>query len=98
MPMTRDVERVRERAHALWEQAGRPDGQHDAHWLQAERELEEGTVTDEVSLNPGDAAPPGTPGTGEDACPVCGGTGKVGAEPCENCGGTGLVVEGVGGG
>ena len=32
--------RIRERAHALWEAEGRPDGRHDAHWSQAEREAE----------------------------------------------------------
>ena len=53
-------------------------------------------------LNPGDDAPAGTPGTGEDVCPVCHGSGKVEAEgtpqPCANCGGTGVIVEGIGGG
>ena len=32
--------RIRERAHGLWQQAGSPDGQHDAHWLQAEHEID----------------------------------------------------------
>jgi hypothetical protein len=35
-----DEERVRQRAHKIWEEAGRPDGQHDAHWEQARREIE----------------------------------------------------------
>jgi hypothetical protein len=35
-----DEERVRQRAHEIWEKAGRPDGQHDAHWEQACREIE----------------------------------------------------------
>jgi general stress protein YciG len=34
-----DEERVRQRAHEIWEEAGRPDGQHDAHWEQARREI-----------------------------------------------------------
>ena len=34
-----DDSRIRERAHQIWEQAGRPDGEHQAHWLQAEREI-----------------------------------------------------------
>ena len=46
---------------------------------------------------PGDDAPPGTPGTGEDICRVCNGEGKVGGETCTNCGGSGKVVGGVGG-
>jgi hypothetical protein len=50
-------------------------------------------------MNPGDDAPPGTPGTGEDICPVCKGTGKIENDrDCPNCGGTGRIVEGIGGG
>jgi len=52
--------------------------------------------------NPGDEAVPGTPGTGEDVCPVCHGSGKLQAEgaaqTCANCGGTGVITEGIGGG
>jgi hypothetical protein len=49
-------------------------------------------------LNPGDDAAPGTPGTGEDVCPVCSGSGTNNGGTCETCGGTGKVVEGIGGG
>ena len=31
--------RVRDRAYALWEQEGRPEGQAERHWLEAEAEL-----------------------------------------------------------
>lgn len=50
-------------------------------------------------LKPGDEAPPGTPGTGEDVCPDCSGTGirKDGVE-CPTCEGTGRIIEGIGGG
>lgn len=49
-------------------------------------------------MNPGDEAPEGTPDTGEDICPDCGGQGTLaGGEPCRNCGGTGRVVRGIGG-
>lgn len=48
-------------------------------------------------MSPGDQAPPGTPGTGENICPVCGGEGTVEGKECVNCGGTGVVIEGVGG-
>lgn len=48
-------------------------------------------------MSPGDEAPAGTPGTGEDVCPVCGGSGKSGGSTCTNCSGTGKVTVGVGG-
>jgi hypothetical protein len=49
-------------------------------------------------LAPGDDAAPGTPGTGEDVCPVCNGSGRVADRMCENCDGSGIVIEGIGGG
>ena len=48
-------------------------------------------------LNPGDQAPPGTPGTGENVCPDCSGTGRRDGALCPTCGGTGKVIEGIGG-
>jgi RecJ-like exonuclease len=48
-------------------------------------------------LAAGDDAAPGTPGTGEDVCPECHGTGKLGAKPCSNCNGSGRVIKGIGG-
>ncbi|MET3577686.1 hypothetical protein ABID19_000701 [Mesorhizobium robiniae] len=39
--MTEDrQERIRQRAHAIWEQAGRPDGAHQQHWDQATAEID----------------------------------------------------------
>jgi hypothetical protein len=52
-------------------------------------------VADEMA--PGDEARPGTPGTGEDACPKCEGSGEVDGEKCSNCDGTGRIVAGVSG-
>ena len=49
-------------------------------------------------VNSGDDAAPGVPGTGENTCPDCGGSGKINSAPCKTCGGTGKVVEGIGGG
>jgi hypothetical protein len=49
-------------------------------------------------LNPGDEAARGTPGTGEDICPECNGSGRIDGTPCPNCGGRGTIVRGVGGG
>lgn len=48
-------------------------------------------------MNEGDQAPKGTPGTGENICPECGGKGTRDGKSCNNCGGTGKVIEGVGG-
>lgn len=53
----------------------------------------------ESDMNPGDDAEPGTPGTGEDICPTCHGSGKLAdGRSCPSCGGTGRIVEGIGGG
>ena len=46
---------------------------------------------------PGDEAEPGTPGTGENLCRQCGGSGEQGGESCPVCGGSGKVIEGIGG-
>lgn len=48
-------------------------------------------------MSPGDEAPPGTPGTGPDVCPRCGGSGRIASGPCPECDGTGQVNVGIGG-
>ncbi|MDA8252285.1 MAG: hypothetical protein M0Z28_24395 [Rhodospirillales bacterium] len=48
--------------------------------------------------HPGDEAAPGTPGTGEDVCPDCHGSGRRDGAACPTCGGSGRVVRGIGGG
>lgn len=55
-------------------------------------------LPDAAGTYPGDDAPAGTPGTGEDACPECGGSGQIKGEPCANCGGAGTVIKGIAGG
>lgn len=52
---------------------------------------------DSRRMNPGDEAPPGTSGTGEDVCPACHGSGKLNGAPCGNCGGTGKITRAIGG-
>jgi hypothetical protein len=54
--------------------------------------------SDKSQMDPGDEAPPGTPGTGENICPTCKGSGEINQKPCPDCGGTGKVVEGISGG
>ena len=49
------------------------------------------------TMHPGDEAPAGTPGTGENICRECGGSGRVNDGPCPACDGTGKVIVGVGG-
>ena len=48
-------------------------------------------------MSPGDEARPGTPGTGEDICPECNGSGRQHGKRCANCAGTGKVIRGIGG-
>jgi hypothetical protein len=43
-----DQEKIRERAHDLWERAGRPDGGEDHFWLEAERQLKEEQIRYEL--------------------------------------------------
>jgi Protein of unknown function (DUF2934) len=35
-------EKIAERAYAIWQASGRPNGRDQEHWLQAERELNVG--------------------------------------------------------
>ena len=51
----------------------------------------------QAAMSPGDEAPAGTPGTGEDVCPNCGGSGRAASAACPMCGGTGKVTVGIGG-
>jgi hypothetical protein len=37
MKMDNREERIRQKAHQLWEDAGRPTDKADAHWVEAER-------------------------------------------------------------
>jgi hypothetical protein len=48
-------------------------------------------------MSPGDEAPAGTPGTGENVCPLCSGSGQVDNKTCPECEGSGTVISGIGG-
>jgi len=39
MEIHETTEKIRVRAHQLWEEAGRPNGNDVEHWLRAEKEL-----------------------------------------------------------
>ena len=57
------------------------------------------TAPGEANMNPGDEAPPGAPGTGENICPACSGKGTLASgEKDPNCNGTGKVITGIAGG
>jgi hypothetical protein len=57
---------VRERAHSIWEQEGRPDGHSTDHWLQAEAEL----ISEEALgiRHDGKLEPPSPSGPGDLEC------------------------------
>jgi len=61
------------------------------------RDREAVQAPDAAPMNPGDEAPSGTPGTGENTCPVCHGSGRLRGAACANCGGSGRIVTGIGG-
>lgn len=50
------------------------------------------------TMKPGDEAPEGTPGTGDDVCRDCHGKGAQEGKPCPTCAGTGTITRAIGGG
>ena len=46
--MREDQQAIRERAHKLWEQAGKPEGKESEFWLEAERQLAEERIRHEL--------------------------------------------------
>jgi hypothetical protein len=50
-----------------------------------------------AQMAPGDEAPAGTKGTGEDICPECSGSGRANGGQCSDCAGTGKVIKGISG-
>jgi hypothetical protein len=58
-------ERIRARAHEIWEQAGRPLGEDLRHWEQAAREIAE----EDAASTPGGAAPEASDGDALGAAP-----------------------------
>jgi hypothetical protein len=56
---------VQQRAYALWETEGRPDGRDRAHWEQAERELSTAEAPEETAPEAAAAAAPVVESTGK---------------------------------
>jgi hypothetical protein len=46
--MNIDQEQIRQQAHELWKQAGKPDGKEDHFWLEAERLLNQKRIEHEL--------------------------------------------------
>jgi len=62
-------------------------------------EKTDAVTPDAAGMSPGDDAPPGTSGTGEDICPECSGKERArGGTECPSCGGSGKVIKGIAGG
>ena len=69
----------------------------NANQDQNQEQDQDRSASDDV--NPGDIAPPGTPGTGEDVCTHCNGVGTMpDGQVCPMCAGSGVVIAGIGGG
>lgn len=50
--MTEREQQIRERAHRLWEEAGRPEGRDEEFWERAEQEIGEFDRGDPVGRSP----------------------------------------------
>jgi hypothetical protein len=73
-------DRIRQRAHQIWEHGGRADGDHERHWQQASDELDAESFANgesgsgmggasgiASSLQPGGRLPGGGPAAGADS-------------------------------
>ena len=81
-------------------QAGKDPAEGSRETIEHELKRQDGTAKPAMAGRggsaSGDDALPGTPGTGEDICPECRGSGKIGAATCQNCEGSGRIIKGVG--
>ena len=50
-------DRIRQRAHEIWEKAGRPEGAHQEHWEQATAELDGAVAKPNKAAKKADAKP-----------------------------------------
>ncbi|ESX18254.1 DUF2934 domain-containing protein [Mesorhizobium sp. M1148] len=56
--MTDDKQdRIRQRAHEIWEKAGRPEGAHQEHWEQATAEFDGAVAKPKKAAKKADAKP-----------------------------------------
>ena len=50
-------DRIRQRAHEIWEKAGRPEGAHQEHWEQATAEVDGAVAKPKKAAKKADAKP-----------------------------------------
>lgn len=70
---------------------------HSKHTARKPAAGQPGVPPTRAHMSPGDEAPPGTPGTGENICRHCGGSGLLEGRNCLYCEGSGTVITGIGG-
>ncbi|MFK3778490.1 DUF2934 domain-containing protein [Agrobacterium sp. NPDC089420] len=58
---------IREKARAIWEREGRPEGHHERHWIEAERELSAGAETAKTTAAKGVKKPAAAKTSAENA-------------------------------
>ncbi len=67
------IDRIRQWAEQIWELAGRPEGQHEEHWTQAEAEIAAsvayGLEPDPRDADPDADLPAGAPGSAQQPTP-----------------------------
>ena len=63
---------IREKARAIWEKEGKPDGHHERHWIEAEREVSAGAAktADKAGVKKSAAAKTSTNKTSTDKAPA----------------------------
>ncbi|ESX13893.1 DUF2934 domain-containing protein [Mesorhizobium sp. M0924] len=76
--MTDDKQdRIRQRAHEIWEKAGRPEGAHQEHWEQATAEVDGAVAKPKKAAKKADAKPPKAAAKPKAAKPAAAKSGKA---------------------
>jgi DUF2934 family protein len=70
-------DRIRQRAHEIWEKAGRPEGAHQEHWEQATAEVDSAVAKPKKAAKKADAKPPKTAAKSKAAKPAAAKSGKA---------------------
>ncbi|ESW80867.1 hypothetical protein X773_15355 [Mesorhizobium sp. LSJC285A00] len=76
--MTDDKQdRIRQRAHEIWEKAGRPEGAHQEHWEQATAEVDGAVAKPKKAAKKADAKPAKAAAKPKAAKPAAANSGKA---------------------